>query len=104
MDFVYVDFSSVIKVKNRKEDEIVTVAQALKSLKDDLTSIILTDEKTIKDAQFRYVMISTSDNKKIEIRPVWIFDVMVKLEQKNKDDDNGEEIYMVDAVTGEVLR
>ena len=102
--FVYVDFSSVIKVKNRKEDEIVTVAQALKSLKDDLTSIILTDEKTIKDAQFRYVMISTSDNKKIEIRPVWIFDVMVKLEQKNKDDDNGEEIYMVDAVTGEVLR
>jgi hypothetical protein len=49
-------------------------------------------------------MISTSDNKKIEIRPVWIFDVMVKLEQKNKDDDNGEEIYMVDAVTGEVLR
>ena len=101
---MYVDFSSVIKVKNRKEDEIVTVAQALKSLKDDLTSIILTDEKTIKDAQFRYVMISTSDNKKIEIRPVWIFDVMVKLEQKNKDDDNGEEIYMVDAVTGEVLR
>ena len=84
--------------------KIVTVAQALKSLKDDLTSIILTDEKTIKDAQFRYVMISTSDNKKIEIRPVWIFDVMVKLEQKNKDDDNGEEIYMVDAVTGEVLR
>ena len=80
------------------------MAQALKSLKDDLTSIILTDEKTIKDAQFRYVMISTSDNKKIEIRPVWIFDVMVKLEQKNKDDDNGEEIYMVDAVTGEVLR
>ena len=69
-----------------------------------MTSIILTDEKTIKDAQFRYVMISTSDNKKIEIRPVWIFDVMVKLEQKNKDDDNGEEIYMVDAVTGEVLR
>ena len=101
---MYVDFRSVIKVKNRKEDEIVTVAQALKSLKDDLTSIILTDEKTIKDAQFRYVMISTSDNKKIEIRPVWIFDVMVKLEQKNKDDDNGEEIYMVDAVTGEVLR
>ena len=41
--FVYVDFSSVIKVKNRKEDEIVTVAQALKSLKDDLTSIILTE-------------------------------------------------------------
>lgn len=81
---MYVDFSSVIKVKNRKEDEIVTVAQALKSLKDDLTSIILTDEKTIKDAQFRYVMISTSDNKKIEIRPVWIFDVMVKLEQKIK--------------------
>lgn len=29
-------------------------------------------------------MISTSDNKKIEIRPVWIFDVMVKLEQKIK--------------------
>ena len=28
----------------------------------------------------------------------------IKLEQKNKDDDNGEEIYMVDAVTGEVLR
>ena len=24
--------------------------------------------------------------------------------QKNKDNDNGEEIYMVDAVTGEVLR
>ena len=63
------------------------MAQAVKSLKDDLTSIILTDEKTIKDAQFRYVMISTSDNKKIEIRPVWIFDVMIKLEQKNKDND-----------------
>ena len=45
---MYVDFSSVIKVKNRKEDEIVTVAQALKSLKDDLTSIILTDERPLK--------------------------------------------------------
>lgn len=28
----------------------------------------------------------------------------LSLNKKNKDDDNGEEIYMVDAVTGEVLR
>lgn len=102
--FAYVNFSSVMKVKKKNEIEIITAAQALHSLKNDMTSIILTNEKTIKDAQLRYIMLRTSDNKKIEIRPVWMFDVMVKFEQKVKETDEGKELYIVDAVTGEVLR
>lgn len=104
---VYVKLPSAWEIENKKNENIISVAQAVEALKTDVTSVILTEENIIDEAQLQYVVLEKPGNAIIEIRPMWIFNSKVLIESEKTEGQSIQEYYeqiYVDAVTGEVLR
>ncbi len=92
----------------KEHQEMITAAEALEALKEDMSLIILTHDYRIEGAEIKYFVINTPSKLEFEIRPIWVFDSKVTIEVV---DEAGETVYeinpenfYVDAVTSEVLR
>lgn len=105
---VYLNLPCVIEKENEsaKETKLITVADAVQSLKKDMTSIILTDKNLIEEAELLYVPLGVLSSQELELRPMWVF----KIQTSTETEKNGEKETLtsysyayVDAGTGEVL-
>ena len=102
---VYADLPMYLEIKFSREEPIISVSQALQALKEDITSVILTNENVIEDAKLQYVLVYVSSSTELEILPMWVFEGKVLIET-NKGDFGVMEVYesyFVNAITGEVL-
>lgn len=102
---VFADIPELLQVKQSQEESIISVSQALDTLKRDITSVILTDENVIENAKLQYVLVYVSSSTELEILPMWVFEGKVLIET-NKGDLGVMEVYenyFVNAITGEVL-
>lgn len=105
---VYLNFPCAIEKEDESAEEtnLITVADAVQSLKKDMTSIILTDKNLIEEAELVYVPLGTLSSQELELLPMWVF----KIQTSTETEKNGEKKTVtnysyayVDAGTGEVL-
>lgn len=104
---VYLKMPALWEIKEQNAGEGTSVAEALEFLKKDITSVILTNESIVDNAELNYVLVRIPSSTEFEIQPMWIFDVQVKVINSKKEGSAEyyvKERYYVNALTGEVLR
>lgn len=99
----YVDFSYV-EITEKEECDLISADHAVKSLKEDITSVIVTDKYLIENAVLCSTIVMEMGTTEVSLKPVWMFDVSTEeIEKSNDERSSFVEYYLVDAVTGEVL-
>lgn len=103
---VYAELPIYLEMEEKEKQQVISASQALGILRDDILEVILTDENVINDADIQYVMIATPGTLSVEIKPMWIFEGTVIMENEKKEGNEKVEYsinYFVDASNGEVL-
>lgn len=105
---VYLNLPCVIKKEEESAEEtkLISVADAVQSLKKDMTSIILTDDNLISEGKLQYLPIGTLSSQDLELLPMWVFKIQTNAETekagKKKTITSSSYVY-VDGSTGKVL-
>lgn len=105
---VYLYMSCVIEKEDESAEEtkLITVADAVQSLKKDMTSIILTDDNLINEGELLYVPIGSTSSQELKLLPMWVFKIQTKAEREKNGKKKTITRYSyayVDGSTGEVL-
>lgn len=94
------------EITDKKEEETITGAYAVEAVKNDITSVILSDNGSyeLTGATLCYTVVSgeSKDYSEQVIRPVWI--VSVNYQEGGQENFHCVYTYFVNAITGEVMK
>lgn len=105
---IYLNLPCVIdkEEESAEETKLISVADAVQSLKKDMTSIILTDDNLIEEGELLYVPLGTLSSQDLELLPMWVFKIQTSTETEKNGEKKTKTNYSyayVDGNTGEVL-
>lgn len=96
---VYADFTSLLDVKEiKKEENLLTPVTAFNTLMAYYKDIIILGTVDVESMQLRYVTLNKEAP--YELRPAWIFYLLVTTPTEEIGDVQHYELFIVDAVTG----
>lgn len=105
---VYLNLPCVIEKEDdsAEETKLISVADAVQSLKKDMTSIILTDDNLIDEGELLYVPLGALSSQELKLLPMWVFKIQTSTETEKNGEKKNRTNYSyayVDGSTGEVL-